>query len=133
MKKMAKQPPPPLSLPPPTTITNNSTINHQTMELNDNNNDNEFGVTSCGIGTWRPKYLQVFARPIFFLINLSLVGVIQSMNGPIFVAAMSTLEKRYVFDSKISGIILISDNISQFIVLKAKKKNFFHFSYFFPS
>ena len=80
------------------------------------NDDDDNELTSCGIGSWRPKWLQIFSNPIFFLINLSLVGIIQSMNGPIFFSTMSTLEKRYAFDSRISGIILIADNISQFMV-----------------
>lgn len=73
-------------------------------------------LTSCGMGSWRPDWLQVFANPIVFLINMSLVGTIQGMTGPLFFSSISTLEKRYAFDSKISAIILIADNFSQMLV-----------------
>ncbi|OTF69716.1 solute carrier organic anion transporter family member 5A1-like, partial [Euroglyphus maynei] len=92
-----------------------SSITKNPVPTNDDDDDDD-DLTSCGIGSWRPKWLQNFSSPLFFLINLSLVGIIQSMNGPIFFSTMSTLEKRYSFDSKISGIILIADNISQFII-----------------
>lgn len=51
---------------------------------------------------------------------MSIVGIIQSMTGSIFFSTMSTLEKRYAFDSTISGIILIADNISQLMVSKGR-------------
>lgn len=73
-------------------------------------------LTSCGMGSWRPKWLQVFANPVVFLINMSLVGTIQGMTGPLFISSISTLEKRYAFDSKISAVILIADNFSQMLV-----------------
>ena len=73
-------------------------------------------LTSCGMGSWRPKWLQCFANPLFFMINFALIGVIQGMTGTYFVASMSTLEKRFAFDSKISGFILIADNLSQMMV-----------------
>nr|XP_046917445.1 solute carrier organic anion transporter family member 74D-like [Dermatophagoides farinae] len=92
----------------------NDDDDNKNKNIDDDDDDNE--LTSCGIGSWRPKWLQIFSNPIFFLINLSLVGIIQSMNGPIFFSTMSTLEKRYAFDSRISGIILIADNISQFML-----------------
>ncbi|CAG2173418.1 unnamed protein product [Oppiella nova] len=66
---------------------------------------------SCGVGSWRPKWLQVFASPLFFAINFGLIGIIQSMSGTYLIATMSTLEKRFAFDSKIAGFILIADNI----------------------
>ncbi|KAJ6218400.1 hypothetical protein RDWZM_009557 [Blomia tropicalis] len=73
-------------------------------------------LTSCGMGSWRPKWLQVFANPVVFLINMSLVGTIQGMTGPLFISSISTLEKRYAFDSKISAVILIADNFSQMLI-----------------
>lgn len=78
--------------------------------------DDDPRLTSCGLGSWRPQWLQLFASPVFFMINFSLIGVIQGMTGTYFVGSMSTLEKRYAFDSKISGFILIADNFSQMLV-----------------
>ncbi len=88
-----------------------NTKNEKESELEDETTD-----TSCGIGSWRPQWLQVFASPVFFLINFALIGIIQGMTGTYFVGSMSTLEKRYAFDSKISGFILVADNFSQMLV-----------------
>ncbi|XP_054156342.1 solute carrier organic anion transporter family member 74D-like [Oppia nitens] len=73
-------------------------------------------LTACGIGSWRPQWLQVFASPLFFMINFAAIGIIQGMTGAYFIGSMSTLEKRFAFDSKISGLILIADNFSQMLV-----------------
>lgn len=80
----------------------------------DENEDNE--DYSCGIGSWRPRWLQKFASPKVFLINFSLVAIFQGASFTYLIGAMTTLEKRYAFESKISGFILIADNISQMIV-----------------
>ena len=59
-------------------------------------------LTSCGIGSWRPEWMQLFASPGFFMINMALIGVIQGMTGTMFFSSISTFEKRYAFDSKAS-------------------------------
>ncbi|CAG2102525.1 unnamed protein product [Medioppia subpectinata] len=89
-----------------------------------NNNNNDFDkekqddhmVTSCGLGSWRPEWLQVFAKPIYFIISYSLIGVVQSMSSTYLFAVLTSIEKRYAFDSKISGIILIADNIMEMLL-----------------
>ncbi|KAH9403607.1 hypothetical protein TYRP_014791 [Tyrophagus putrescentiae] len=68
---------------------------------------------TCGIGGWQPAWLQFFASPLFFLINISLVGIIQAMTGPLYGSTMSTFEKRFGFDSRISGVILMADNFAE--------------------
>ncbi|CAG2102309.1 unnamed protein product, partial [Medioppia subpectinata] len=73
-------------------------------------------VTSCGLGSWRPEWLQVFAKPIYFIISYSLIGVVQSMSSTYLFAVLTSIEKRYAFDSKISGIILIADNIMEMLL-----------------
>ncbi|CAG2170748.1 unnamed protein product, partial [Oppiella nova] len=78
--------------------------------------DEDPTLTSCGIGSWRPQWLQVFASPIYFTMNFAIVGVVQAMTGSFLVASISTLEKRYAFDSKISGYIFIADNFVQMLV-----------------
>lgn len=50
--------------------------------------------TSCGIGSWRPDWLQSLATPRAFLVNFALVGVIQGFSGAYLVGSMTTLEKR---------------------------------------
>ena len=72
--------------------------------------------TKCGLGDWHPDWLQFFATPKFFLINFSLVAILQGAYFTYLIGSMSTLEKRYAFESKVSGFILIADNLSQMIV-----------------
>lgn len=73
-------------------------------------------LTKCGIGNWRPGWLQVFANPIAFLINLCLVNMFQLMSASIFYGTMSTLERRFSYNSQISAMIMVSDLIFSAIV-----------------
>ncbi|KAG8187160.1 hypothetical protein JTE90_020037 [Oedothorax gibbosus] len=68
--------------------------------------------TRCGIGPCKPSWLQRFADPKVYLIIYCIVGVIEGAHFTYFVGVLTTLEKRFAFESKISGIILIADNIS---------------------
>ena len=72
--------------------------------------------TSCGIGNWRPKWMQVFASPKFFVINFSVVAILQGAYFTYLIGSISTLEKRFAFESKMSGFILIADNLSQMVI-----------------
>lgn len=74
--------------------------------------EDDLQITSCGIGSWRPEWMQVLANTKLFLINICLIGVVQSMAGSVQFTVMNTLEKRFAFDSKISALINIADNIS---------------------
>jgi hypothetical protein len=44
-----------------------------------------------------------------------LVAIFQGATFTYLIGSLSTLEKRYSFESKISGFILIADNVSQVI------------------
>ena len=66
-------------------------------------------LTSCGLGSWRPACLQVFASPFAFLVNLCLVNIIQMMIGSFMTGTMNTLEKRYSYNTKISSLIYTAD------------------------
>jgi MFS family permease len=72
--------------------------------------------TLCGIGGFHPEWLQRFANTKFFLINFSIVAVLQGAYFTYMIGSMSTLEKRFAFESKVSGFILIADNLSQMVV-----------------
>lgn len=67
--------------------------------------DEETVDTTCGIGSWRPPWLQFFASPLFFLINISLVGIIQAMTGPLYASSMSTFEKRQVNGFRVISLL----------------------------
>ncbi|CAG2110371.1 unnamed protein product, partial [Medioppia subpectinata] len=112
---------------------------------NKNDDQDDHIVTTCGLGSWRPGWLQVFATPFWFAIVYALIGVVQTMSttgkevcdgwlqvfatpfwfaivyaliGVVqtmsttyLIAVLTSVEKRFAFDSKISGVILIADNI----------------------
>ena len=88
--------------------------NKNSKTVDDNNDDNQ--EFSCGFGSWRPQWLQKYASPKVFLVNFSLLAIVQGASFTYLIGSITTLEKRYGFDSKISGFILIADNISQMIV-----------------
>ena len=71
---------------------------------------------SMGLGNWRPRWLQRFNNPKAFTVLISFLGVLQGSYFPYYIAIISTLEKRYSFDSSVTGLILIADNISQMVL-----------------
>lgn len=83
-------------------------------------NDQEAAIyaadTLCGIGSWKPAWLQPFGTAKFFVINFCIMAVLQGALFTYMVGIMSTLEKRFAFETKISGFILIADNISQMFI-----------------
>lgn len=70
------------------------------------------GDTACGIGSFKPDFLQKLNTPKVFLINHSILGVLQGAFFTYLVGCLSTLEKRYAYETKVTGIIMISDEIS---------------------
>lgn len=76
------------------------------------NNDDS---TKCGLGRWKPRWLQRFANPKTFLVIFCIVGIFQGAYFAYVAGILSTIEKRYSFKSKITGLILIADNISPII------------------
>ena len=88
----------------------NETTPFYEIPLNDD--DEKQITTTCGLGSWHPNWLQVFAKPIFFLMNFMSLDIIQGINYSYIIGISSTLEKRFLYSSKITGLILIADNIS---------------------
>ncbi|GFS32140.1 solute carrier organic anion transporter family member 4C1 [Nephila pilipes] len=76
---------------------------------------NDYRETRCGLGNCQPMCLQRFAQPKFFLLFFCLIGILQGAYFTYFIGILSTLEKRYSFDSWITGVILIADNLSPVI------------------
>lgn len=66
----------------------------------------------CGLGGFKPNWIQRFATPQTYLLIFGIVGVLEGAYFTYFIGVLSTLEKRFAFESKVSGIILIADNIS---------------------
>ncbi|XP_067138889.1 solute carrier organic anion transporter family member 74D-like [Centruroides vittatus] len=72
--------------------------------------------TLCGLGKCKPRWLQRFANSKAYLINYCLLGIVEAAYFTCFVGSLSTLEKRYAFDSRISGFLMIADNLSPIII-----------------
>lgn len=99
-----------------TNMTKKLITNFVKAESNECDSYIEDDETTCGIGNWRPKWMQIFASPKFFLINFSIVAILQGAHFTYLIGSISTLEKRFAFESKVSGFILIADNLSQMVV-----------------
>lgn len=81
----------------------------------DGDAEEDTSETECRLFGWRPAWAQRFATAKFFAINFSIVGILQGALFTYMVGIISTLEKRYAFESSISGFILIADNFSSMI------------------
>lgn len=64
-------------------------------------NDNRFLKNS--------KCWKMFNNPIVFIVNLCVVNICQLMVASIFYGSMSSLEKRFSYNTQISSIIMVSD------------------------
>ena len=76
----------------------------------------EYEDNSCGLGSWRPKWLQPMANPTFFMLNFSIIAVIQGSYFSYLIGCSSTLEKRFSYSGSLTGFILIADNFSQILI-----------------
>jgi len=58
----------------------------------------------CGIGAFKPQWIQKFATKKAFMVVFTLLGVIQGMTWSYFTATISTLEKRFKISSQTAGV-----------------------------
>nr|XP_053647821.1 solute carrier organic anion transporter family member 4A1-like [Cherax quadricarinatus] len=72
--------------------------------------------TLCGIGPFKPKWLQVLALKEVYVLCYCLVGLTQGMFFTYTVSTLSTIEKRFKLTSKQTGTILSGNDISQVIL-----------------
>lgn len=73
--------------------------------------------TACGIGMWRPRWLQFFATQKFYIMNYCILSILQGAYLAYFIGIVSTVEKRFSFKSKISGLILMTANIAAVLIV----------------
>jgi hypothetical protein len=59
--------------------------------------------TSCGLGPWRPAWLQRLASKKIFVTVYGLIGMGEFALGSYFVGTISTMEKRFKIPSQTSG------------------------------
>lgn len=68
---------------------------------------------SCGLCSFRPKWLQKFANKQTFLAIFCLTSVLQGMYYTYFVSVLTTIEKLYQIQSKTTGMIMSATEIGQ--------------------
>ncbi|XP_044764845.1 solute carrier organic anion transporter family member 74D-like [Coccinella septempunctata] len=69
--------------------------------------------TECGLGRCAPKELQSWATKEIFLIVFCLSWVLQGMFHTYFVSAITTIEKLFQIQSKVTGMIMSATEIGQ--------------------
>ncbi|KAK9686742.1 Organic Anion Transporter Polypeptide (OATP) family [Popillia japonica] len=69
--------------------------------------------TECGLGPCAPSWLQKFASKQIFLLVFCIAWVLQGMYHTYFVSAITTIEKLFQIQSKITGIIMSATEIGQ--------------------
>lgn len=69
--------------------------------------------TECGLGPCAPNWLQKFASKQAFLMVFCIAWVLQGMYHTYFVSAITTIEKLFQIQSKITGIIMSATEIGQ--------------------
>ncbi|XP_035215008.1 solute carrier organic anion transporter family member 74D-like [Stegodyphus dumicola] len=84
----------------------------QSMEPEQSENLPDDEEIMCGVGSFYPAWLQKFSKPKVFFVNHTLLGLLQGAFFTYLVGCLSTLEKRYGYETKITGIIMISEEIS---------------------
>eukprot|EP00096_Caligus_rogercresseyi_P000386 TRINITY_DN10819_c0_g1_i1.p1 TRINITY_DN10819_c0_g1~~TRINITY_DN10819_c0_g1_i1.p1 ORF type:complete len:638 (+),score=117.03 TRINITY_DN10819_c0_g1_i1:123-2036(+) len=75
--------------------------------------------TTCGIGNWRPKWLQRFATRRFYISVYCIVGVIHGMLFSYFSTILSTIEKKFGLKSQEIAWVYSGNEISQVFFLVA--------------
>lgn len=60
--------------------------------------------TVCGIGFFKPKWLQVFASKKVYVIMYGILGFNQLMLSSYSNGTLTTMEKRFKFSSQMSGM-----------------------------
>jgi hypothetical protein len=52
-------------------------------------------TTTCGLFSWRPRWMQRFASPKYYIIVFSIVGLLGPMVFSYLSIALSTIERRF--------------------------------------
>ncbi|XP_064473123.1 solute carrier organic anion transporter family member 74D-like [Ornithodoros turicata] len=66
----------------------------------------------CGIKSYRPRWLQRFAKPYYFLLFYVIFGIFQGALKAYLNGCITTIEKKFALSGKMLGIVLIADNVS---------------------
>ncbi len=75
--------------------------------------------TTCGLGPWRPPFLQRFASKKVYMFFYGSLGIIQGMFFTYLSATISTVERKFGIKSKEAAYLMSGNEISQFLFLFA--------------
>jgi len=85
--------------------------------------------TLCGLGSWRPRFLQPLASKKVYIFLYGALGIIMSMQYSYLSATLATLEKLFGITSKETALLMSGNELAQFLFLfampltvKAKKR-----------
>lgn len=67
--------------------------------------------TLCGFCNFRPQWMQTWATAKVYVFLYSVIGILHGAYYSSLIGSLSTLENRFAFESKISGVIMIVDEI----------------------
>ncbi|XP_018573157.1 solute carrier organic anion transporter family member 3A1 [Anoplophora glabripennis] len=99
-----------------TSLTQDNDHYHHRADIIRSNGDLRSDIdsdTECGLGPCAPNWLQRFASKQAFLIVFCIAWVLQGMYHTYFVSAITTIEKLFQIQSKITGIIMSATEIGQ--------------------
>ncbi|KAL1493133.1 hypothetical protein ABEB36_011253 [Hypothenemus hampei] len=82
-------------------------------DLTTNSDQEDEHETECGWGPCSPQWLKMFASKQVFLAVFCVAWVLQGMYHTYFVSAITTIEKLFQIQSKITGIIMSATEIGQ--------------------
>ena len=87
--------------------------------------------TQCGLGPWRPKFMQFFASKKVYMFFYGMIGIIKGMQYTYLSAMLSTLERKFGIKSKETAYLMSGNEIAQIlflfflpITMKVKKRPF---------
>ncbi|CAN7989024.1 unnamed protein product [Ixodes hexagonus] len=66
----------------------------------------------CGVGSYRPCWMQRFATSRYFALIFGVLGIFQGAYRTYLVGTLSTVEKRFSMSGHMSSFIMIADDIS---------------------
>src|SRR5947208_2407480 len=87
--------------------------NNPSVGQNEQNDEFEYEDNTCGLGSWRPQWLQRFANIKYFLLNFAFITVVRGSYFTYLIGCTTTLEKRFSYSGWLTGFVLIADNIAQ--------------------
>lgn len=87
-------------------VNKNNRLSKDEIEYGDDN-------ISCGLGPCAPNWMQVLASKQAFLVVFCLTWVLQGMFATYFVSVITTIEKLFQLQSKVSGLIMSATELGQ--------------------